>query len=94
MRECMAPCGLCENDNDPCTLSWNTSIDELEFSVRADRICREQGIKTLRDLHSGIDWLEGVKGCGYKTIEELERGLEELMLRLFFDKHGNRREAI
>jgi hypothetical protein len=94
MNKCNAPCSLCwdKDDNAPCTLSWDTLISDLEFSMRADRICREQGVKTLRDLREKIDGLERVKGCGVKTIGELEDDLEKLMLRIFFDRNGDRRE--
>ena len=69
--------------NDAYKIICETSIYEVELSVRSSNALDSAGVKKLGDVISiGFDGLKKLKNCGKKSIDEIEDRLNDFGLTL------------
>ncbi|MEI7486085.1 MAG: DNA-directed RNA polymerase subunit alpha C-terminal domain-containing protein [Chryseobacterium sp.] len=65
----------------------NIPIDELGFSVRARRVFKRAGVKTVGEINEKTEEdFEGIRNCGLTTINEIKEILLDLGISDCFRK--------
>jgi DNA-directed RNA polymerase alpha subunit len=72
----------------------NTGVDHLELNVRGYRTLMRVGYTTIGDLIDNWNKIDKLRGCGKKTVQEIQYALCKYQYDIIKDKDGYLKEII